>query len=166
MPVMMMAQVSDISKPGDVLINEVMANPNGLTTLPQTEYVEIHNASGGDITLNGWKFVYAGNETDLPNVVLPAGAYAVLYRTPRDIYIASGGVSLGHDKFPSALLNTGNTIGLKNANGETMDEITYPNSNTHAGKSTERGDDNTRSEERRVGKESTRLCRSRWSPYH
>ena len=26
--------------------------------------------------------------------------------------------------------------------------------------------DNTRSEERRVGKECLRLCRSRWSPYH
>ena len=25
---------------------------------------------------------------------------------------------------------------------------------------------NTRSEERRVGKECLRLCRSRWSPYH
>ena len=26
--------------------------------------------------------------------------------------------------------------------------------------------DNNRSEERRVGKECLRLCRSRWSPYH
>ena len=26
--------------------------------------------------------------------------------------------------------------------------------------------DNARSEERRVGKECLRLCRSRWSPYH
>ena len=26
--------------------------------------------------------------------------------------------------------------------------------------------DETRSEERRVGKECLRLCRSRWSPYH
>ena len=26
--------------------------------------------------------------------------------------------------------------------------------------------DKTRSEERRVGKECLRLCRSRWSPYH
>ena len=29
-----------------------------------------------------------------------------------------------------------------------------------------RGDKNKRSEERRVGKECLRLCRSRWSPYH
>ena len=28
------------------------------------------------------------------------------------------------------------------------------------------GDLNARSEERRVGKECLRLCRSRWSPYH
>ena len=29
-----------------------------------------------------------------------------------------------------------------------------------------RVDSTTRSEERRVGKECLRLCRSRWSPYH
>ena len=29
-----------------------------------------------------------------------------------------------------------------------------------------KGDTATRSEERRVGKECIRLCRSRWSPYH
>ena len=35
------------------------------------------------------------------------------------------------------------------------------------GKSKEVGkDDEKRSEERRVGKECLRLCRSRWSPYH
>ena len=28
------------------------------------------------------------------------------------------------------------------------------------------GGESTRSEERRVGKECLRLCRSRWSPYH
>ena len=28
------------------------------------------------------------------------------------------------------------------------------------------GADTVRSEERRVGKECLRLCRSRWSPYH
>ena len=37
--------------------------------------------------------------------------------------------------------------------------ITYVKVNT-------RSDENSRSEERRVGKECVSTCRSRWSPYH
>ncbi|MDR2914663.1 MAG: lamin tail domain-containing protein, partial [Tannerella sp.] len=74
-------------------------------------------------------------------VVLLSGDYAVLYRSGRDIMVAEGALSLGIDKFPSALANTGKTIGLKNSKGEVIDEITYPNAS--AGKSYERSDDGT-----------------------
>ncbi|MDR1525243.1 MAG: lamin tail domain-containing protein, partial [Tannerella sp.] len=48
------ANATDISRFGDVIINEVMADPVGLTELPETEYVEIYNVSGNDIPLSGW----------------------------------------------------------------------------------------------------------------
>ncbi|MDR0573472.1 MAG: lamin tail domain-containing protein [Tannerella sp.] len=141
MPIFLLAQDFNNSRSGDVLINEVMANPVGLTAFPETEYVEIHNVSGSDISLNAWAFVYDGKETVLPDIVLLSGSYAVLYRSGRDMVVADGALSLGIDKFPSALANTGKTIGLKNANGEVIDEITYPNAT--AGKSYERSDDGT-----------------------
>ena len=130
---------SDNSQPGDVLINEVMANPNGLTLLPTTEYVEIVNASGANISLSKWTFVYDGNETLLPDIFLPDEGYAVLYRSGREIVVSSGAQSVGVDKFPSALANTGKTIGLKNSKGIIIDEVTYPNAT--AGKSYERAYD-------------------------
>ncbi|MDR2913604.1 MAG: lamin tail domain-containing protein, partial [Tannerella sp.] len=136
MPIFLWAQDFDRSNHGDVLINEVMANPVGLTMLPETEYVEIYNISNNDLSLNGWVFVYDGKETALPDVVLLSGGYAVLYRSGRDIMVAEGALSLGIDKFPSALANTSKTIGLKNSKGEMIDEITYPNAT--AGKSYER----------------------------
>ena len=123
------------------LINEVMANPNGLTQLPVTEYVEIYNASGTNIALRGWAFVYDGKETLLPDIILPDEGYAVLYRSGREISVSAGALSVGIDKFPSALANTGKTIGLKNSKGIMIDEITYPNAK--AGKSYERADDGT-----------------------
>ena len=58
MPVFLRAQTSDPSKPGDVLLNEVMANPKGLTALPETEYIEIYNASDKTLSLKGWAFVH------------------------------------------------------------------------------------------------------------
>ncbi len=45
------AQNIDIAQPGDVVINEVMADPVGLTELPETEYIEIYNVSGSDLSL-------------------------------------------------------------------------------------------------------------------
>ena len=133
------ASVLDNSKPGDVLINEVMANVKGLTTLPETEYVEIYNVSGHDISLNSWSFVYEGKGIELPNVVLPAGAFAVLYRAGRDIVVANGAISIGVSAFPSTLANVGKTIGIKNAKGEHIDEMTYLAAK--AGVSYERNDD-------------------------
>ena len=132
---------NDTSQPGDVLINEVMANPSGLTMLPQTEYVEIYNASEEDVSLNGWVFIYDGKDTKLPNTILPAGGYAVLYRDGRDISVAPGALSLGITTFPSALANTSKTLGLKNANGVIIDEMIYPNAK--AGMSYERAYDDS-----------------------
>ena len=117
---------SDNSRPGDIIINEVMADPVGLTALPETEYVEIYNVSGSNLSLSGWVFLYDGKETVLPGVVLPSGCYAVLYRSGRDISVAGGALSLGIDKFPSSLANTGKTVGLKNSKGILINEMTYP----------------------------------------
>ncbi|HCC51713.1 MAG TPA: hypothetical protein DEQ30_06340, partial [Porphyromonadaceae bacterium] len=66
------AQNTDNSQPGDIVINEVMADPVSLTALPETEYVEIYNVSGSDLSLLGWVFLYDGREAVLPDTVLPA----------------------------------------------------------------------------------------------
>jgi hypothetical protein len=135
------AQNVDIVQFGDIIISEVMADPVDLTALPETEYVEIYNASGRDLSLSGWVFLYDSKETVLPETVLPKGSYAVLYRSGRDIIVAEGGLSLALEKFPSALANDGKTIGLKNPAGILIDEVTYPKATR--GKSYERGDDGT-----------------------
>ncbi|MDR2472821.1 MAG: lamin tail domain-containing protein, partial [Tannerella sp.] len=94
------ASDTDLSAPGDILLNEVMANPVGLTMLPATEYVEIFNASDQTISLRDWMFVYDGKDTPLPDTSLLSGAYAVLFRSGREISVATGALVLGSDKFP------------------------------------------------------------------
>ena len=141
MSVLLSAQNDDASQPGDIIINEVMANPVGLTELPATEYVEIYNASTEDISLKGWVFVYDGRETDLPDVTLPAGMYAVLFRSGREVLVDNDAIDIGIDRFPAALANTGRTIGLKNSHGVLIDEVEYPNAT--AAKSYERASNGT-----------------------
>ncbi|MDR1339727.1 MAG: lamin tail domain-containing protein, partial [Prevotellaceae bacterium] len=128
-------------KPGDVIINEIMANPAGLTELPETEYVEIFNASDSGFNLKNWTFVYDGNASPLPDSTLKSGAYAVLFRAERDIFADEGALLLPFDKFPTALANTGKTVAIRNSKENVIDEVEYPQAT--AGRSYERLPDST-----------------------
>ncbi|MGM9797438.1 MAG: lamin tail domain-containing protein [Parabacteroides sp.] len=110
---------------GCVWINEVMADPNGLTALPQTEYVELYNRSDQRINLGNWQFVYGDKPTILTDYALPAQGYVVLYRSGREIKVDAQGGELPLEKFPSALLNTGKALSLLDPTGQVIDQITY-----------------------------------------
>ena len=110
---------------GCIWINEVMADPNGLVALPQTEYVELHNRSAQRINLENWQFIYGDKPTLLTDYKLPAQGYVVLYRSGREIKVDAQGGALPLEKFPSALLNAGKTLSLVDPTGQVIDQITY-----------------------------------------
>ena len=115
----------DYSQWGDVLINEIMANPNGLTAFPETEYVELYNASNSAINLKGWSFMYDIRAIEIPDAILPIHGYAVLYRAGNEIYIDNGGTAIPIATFPAALANTGRYLQLNNSAEILIDSITY-----------------------------------------
>lgn len=111
--------------PGSLLINEIMADPKGLVSLPQTEYVELYNASGVAVSLQGWMFLYGGKPTALAAYVLPPAKYLVLYREGREIWVSDTGQAMPLAAFPSALANTGKLLQLKDPSGQLIDEVIY-----------------------------------------
>jgi len=126
------------SSPGDVLINEVMADPHGLTKLPATEYVELHNTTDHEIDLEGWTFVYDKTSIPLPDAELPAGGYAVLYKAGREISVADGAAEVALKRFPANMVNAGKPLALKDPSGTVIHSYTYPKAK--AGRSIERGE--------------------------
>ena len=110
---------------GSVIIHEVMADPKGLTALPETEYIELYNKVDQSIDLSNWILNYGTTPITLTDVVIPAHGWAVLYRSGREIEVGSG-QACPLDKFPSALANTGKELSLYDANGQLMDQYTYP----------------------------------------
>ena len=109
---------------GSVIIHEVMADPKGLTALPETEYIELYNKVDQSIDLSNWILNYGTTPITLTDVVIPAHGWAVLYRSGRGIEVGSG-QACPLDKFPSALANTGKELSLYDANGQLMDQYTY-----------------------------------------
>ena len=110
---------------GSVIIHEVMADPKGLTALPETEYIELYNKVDQSIDLSNWILNYGTTPIALTGVVIPAHGWVVLYRSGREIEVGSG-QACPLDKFPSALANTGKELSLYDANGQLMDQYTYP----------------------------------------
>lgn len=123
---------------GSILINEIMADPKGLKELPETEYIELYNTTGSNISLSGWQLSYGGKTNPMSSFEIPAKGYAVLYRTGRDIKIAPTAIDVSLDKFPSSLANQGKQLQLLDATGTIIDEYTYPKATS--GKSWERSD--------------------------
>ncbi|MDR2764774.1 MAG: lamin tail domain-containing protein, partial [Tannerella sp.] len=92
---------------------------------PETEYIEIYNASGNLISLKGWSFVYDGRAVALPDSLLPPDSYAVLFRSGREIHVDTGGIAIPVATFPAALANDGKTLQLLNSAGVIMDVADY-----------------------------------------
>ena len=73
--------VPPIANPGDVVINEVMQNPNAVDD-NAGEWFELYNTTLGPIDINGWAL--SDNDTDAHTIdnggplVIPAGGYLVL----------------------------------------------------------------------------------------
>ncbi len=111
--------------PGSILINEIMADPKGLKELPETEYVELHNTTVDRITLSGWLFSYGGKAKPMETFELPAGGYAVLYRSGRDIKVDPSALEVPLENFPSALANAGKQLQLLDGSGNVIDDVTY-----------------------------------------
>ncbi|MBP7948115.1 MAG: lamin tail domain-containing protein [Verrucomicrobiales bacterium] len=108
----------------NVVISEIMYNPNAVNGAGELEFVELHNTAPYPEDLAGWQFK-GGITCTLPaGISLPAGGYLVIARVPADVEAAYGitGV-LG--PWTGSLSNSGEQFRLENENGSTMCEVEY-----------------------------------------
>ena len=73
--------VSRAQSPGDIVISEVMQNPDNVTD-NNGEWFEVFNTTGSDIDLSGWIIEDSGTNSHIigSSVIVPAGQFAVLCR--------------------------------------------------------------------------------------
>lgn len=113
--------VAETPAPGDVIINEFMADQTPVVGLPETEFVEIHNVSSKIFNITGWRL---GDNSSFGTIqagwLLP-GEFAVLCPTSSVPLFAS---AIGVTSFPN-LNNAGDDIIITDNNDVQLDKITY-----------------------------------------
>ncbi|MCF8374563.1 MAG: lamin tail domain-containing protein [Bacteroidales bacterium] len=108
----------------DVVINELMADPNPAVSLPEEEYIELYNRSGVDITMSGWVLEIGGIEKTIPTILLPVSGYLLLCATGAVGELEIYGSTIGVPAF-QGLTNVGQSIKIKTDLGIVISEIAY-----------------------------------------
>ncbi len=120
-----MYSVPDVAEPGDVVINEILADPTPAVGLPEAEFVEIHNTTTDkSFNLANWTFTDGGTTAQLPLLVLPPGGFALIVDDATAPLFAAFSNVIVVSTFPS-LNNDGDPLELKDDASTTIDAVAY-----------------------------------------
>lgn len=114
------------ASPGQIVINEIMADPAPVVGLPEdVEFIELYNSGTTVVDLTGWIFTDASTT----NAVLPAfnlqpGGYLIVCDDSDVPSLAAFGDVVGASSFPG-LTNAGERLQLFDAGSNLMDQVDY-----------------------------------------
>jgi hypothetical protein len=112
------------ARANDVVINEIMADPDPPVQLPNVEYLELYNRTAYPINLGGW-FIRAGtNAKVLPSVKILPDSFMVLTSFSGEVLYNNSIAVAGVVAIPS-LTNTGAQVSLLDPSGTVISSVTY-----------------------------------------
>jgi len=115
--------IPDEAQQFDVLIHEIMADPEPAQRLPNAEYIELYNRSSNIISLKNWELADATSRCILPDYILAPDSFVII--TASNQLNRFNGLSvIGVSNFPS-LGNDGEALTLFNANKQVIHTVTY-----------------------------------------
>ena len=93
----------------DIVINEIMADPEPSVGLPAYEYVELYNTTGHAINLKDWTFVIGTSEKVITqDIDIQAYGYLILCKEDAVPYLSDYGECVGFPSF--SISNTGSLL--------------------------------------------------------
>lgn len=117
----------DTARAYDILIHEIMADPDPAVGLAAAEYIELYNRSTKVISLKNWQLKDASATILLPDVLLLPDSFIIACNS-KDAGLFSGINNLvGLTDFPS-LTNDGEILSIRNAEGKTIHAVNYQSS--------------------------------------
>ncbi len=116
-------QMTTCSSPGDLVITEIMANPDSIGDT-SGEYFEVYNTTGADIDMLGYTVRDNGTESFVvsSSLIVPAGGYAVLGRNGDAM--TNGGVTVDYEYSGLSLANGDDEVVIE-CDLMVIDEVIY-----------------------------------------
>jgi hypothetical protein len=109
-------------QPFDVVINEIMADPEPAVGLPPSEFTELYNRSEFPVRLEGWTFQAGSYTKHFSDVTLPAGSYLIL---SQDTGYRKYGEMVRLFTSASTLPNEGSSLILRDEKGHVIHWVEY-----------------------------------------
>ncbi|PCJ64513.1 MAG: hypothetical protein COA58_12275 [Bacteroidetes bacterium] len=109
---------------GDILINEIFADPTPSIGLPMGEYIEIYNNTSEPLNLENCTLSDGGTPAVFPKIILPQNQYLIVTKSNNESLFTAYGQTCGLTKFP-ALNNNGDNLSIRNANNNLLDTVSY-----------------------------------------
>ncbi|MCU0441711.1 MAG: lamin tail domain-containing protein [Bacteroidia bacterium] len=116
--------VFDTAQQFDILITEIMSDPDPAVGLPAIEYVELYNKSNRWITLNNWLLECNNKKAAMPNIYLKPETYLLVALSNEE---SAYDTLANFCKLPtlSALSNDGAKLVLRDDRGQVIHAIEY-----------------------------------------
>ena len=113
----------------DIVINEIMADPNPVVGLPEWEFVELYNTTEFGIDLKDWRIEIGSNDNTFGNYVLAPHGYVILCHNDAVAELRQYGDCIGFGSF--SVGNTSSAMYLYNNNGLLVSRVNFSNTWYH-----------------------------------
>jgi hypothetical protein len=112
--------------PGDLVFNEIMADPSGANNLPNIEFLEIYNRTNKYIAFYKCRLSDASTQVILSNDTIKPFGYVTICFSGNVILLQNYGIEniIGLSGFPS-LNNDGDILTLKDSMNTIIDQVNY-----------------------------------------
>ena len=113
----------------DIVINEIMADPNPVVGLPEWEYVELYNTTEFGIDLKDWMMKIGSNENTFGTYVLAPHGYVILCHNDAVSELRQYGDCIGFSSF--SVVNTSSVMYLFSKSGTMISQVNFNNTWYH-----------------------------------
>ena len=117
--------VYSVAKPYDVLITEIMSNPEPTVGLPPYEYLELYNRSDKSINIDKWKLGVRNYWITFQNHVMLPKEYAIVCAASSMQFFSKYNPVASDWNGNAVLTNTGTTLELVDSSNQLISSVTY-----------------------------------------
>lgn len=112
-------------QPNEIIINEIMADPDPPIGLPNFEFLELYNKKSVAVDLTNWTITIGSTTKTFPAVSIPADSFLIIGTASATSALQSFGPVATVFTSSTTLTNSGTSLVLKDESGNIINSVTY-----------------------------------------